>query len=93
MSSILCAFYLQCSSNLLLAIVISLNLTNNEFYVMCYYYYFIIAVFIYSCPGFKCSIKERTVYSSCKNTLSSAIENDIGIEVAKKVTSLVHVIL
>lgn len=42
-------------------------------------------VFIYSMPGYSCSVKERMLYSSCKNPLLDAVENKIGIEVAKKI--------
>lgn len=40
-------------------------------------------VFIYSMPGYKCSIKERMLYSSCKSPLISKIES-LGIEITKK---------
>ncbi len=56
---------------------------------MCYvvecYHDFFLAVFIYSCPGFKSSIKERMLYSSCKEPLIAGIEEDLGIKVTKKV--------
>lgn len=42
-------------------------------------------IFIYSCPGFKSSIKERMLYSSCKEPLIAGIEEDLGIKVTKKV--------
>ncbi|KAK2892819.1 hypothetical protein Q8A67_012807 [Cirrhinus molitorella] len=41
-------------------------------------------VFIYSMPGYKCSIKERMLYSSCKNPLIDTVEKKLGIEIAKK---------
>ncbi|XP_028142934.1 twinfilin [Diabrotica virgifera virgifera] len=41
-------------------------------------------VFIYSMPGYNCPIKERMLYSSCKNPLTDTISN-LGIEIAKKV--------
>lgn len=41
-------------------------------------------VFIYSMPGYKCSIKERMLYSSCKNPLIDMVENNLQIEVEKK---------
>lgn len=44
----------------------------------------VITVFIYSMPGYKCSIKERMLYSSCKSPLISKIES-LGIEITKKV--------
>ncbi|XP_078339815.1 twinfilin-1-like [Crassostrea virginica] len=40
-------------------------------------------VFIYSMPGYKCSIKERMLYSSCKSPLISRVEA-LGIEIAKR---------
>lgn len=42
------------------------------------------AVFIYSMPGYKCSIKERMLYSSCKSRLLDSIEQDFCLEIAKK---------
>ncbi|XP_059367043.1 twinfilin-1-like [Carassius carassius] len=41
-------------------------------------------VFIYSMPGYKCGIKERMLYSSCKNPLIDTVERNLGIEIAKK---------
>uniref|UniRef100_A0A8C7JA60 Twinfilin-1 n=1 Tax=Oncorhynchus kisutch TaxID=8019 RepID=A0A8C7JA60_ONCKI len=42
------------------------------------------AVFIYSMPGYKCSIKERMLYSSCKNPLVDLVENNMQIDILKK---------
>ncbi|PIK54199.1 Twinfilin-1 [Apostichopus japonicus] len=44
------------------------------------------AIFIYSMPGYKCPIKERMLYSSCKSTLLDVIENEDqgGIEITRK---------
>lgn len=42
------------------------------------------AVFVYSMPGYKCSIKERMLFSSCKSPLVDMLERDIGIPLAKK---------
>lgn len=42
-------------------------------------------VFIYSCPGFKSSIKERMLYSSCKEPLISVVEDSLKITIAKKI--------
>ena len=36
-------------------------------------------------PGYKCSIKERMLYSSCKSRLLDSVEQDFQLEVAKKV--------
>ncbi|KAF7693378.1 twinfilin-2b isoform X1 [Silurus meridionalis] len=41
-------------------------------------------VFIYSMPGYRCSIKERMLYSSCKNQLLEEVERDYSIEISKK---------
>ncbi|XP_070828005.1 twinfilin-1-like [Chaetodon trifascialis] len=41
-------------------------------------------VFIYSMPGYKCSIRERMLYSSCKNPLVDMVENNLQIEIEKK---------
>ncbi|XP_026162298.1 twinfilin-2-like isoform X2 [Mastacembelus armatus] len=41
-------------------------------------------VFIYSMPGYTCSIKERMLYSSCKNRLLDEVERDYHLEVTKK---------
>ncbi|KAJ8301802.1 hypothetical protein KUTeg_020789 [Tegillarca granosa] len=42
-------------------------------------------VFVYSMPGYKCSIKERMLYSSCKNPLLSLIEQNLEMEIARKI--------
>ncbi|XP_066925764.1 twinfilin-1-like [Clytia hemisphaerica] len=41
-------------------------------------------VFIYSMPGYACSVKERMLYSSCKATLLSGCEDVLKMEVTKK---------
>ncbi|XP_053321332.1 twinfilin-1 [Spea bombifrons] len=41
-------------------------------------------VFIYSMPGYTCSIRERMLYSSCKSPLLDAIESQLQISIAKK---------
>ncbi|XP_035282500.1 twinfilin-1-like [Anguilla anguilla] len=43
------------------------------------------AVFIYSMPGYKCSIRERMLYSSCRNPLIDTVENHMRIDIAKKI--------
>lgn len=35
-------------------------------------------------PGYNCSIKERMLYSSCKNSVVEVLEG-CGIEIAKKI--------
>jgi len=42
-------------------------------------------VFIYSMPGYSVSIKERMLYSSCKNAVVDVIEKVYNIEISKKV--------
>uniref|UniRef100_A0A8C5N0I1 Twinfilin-1 n=1 Tax=Leptobrachium leishanense TaxID=445787 RepID=A0A8C5N0I1_9ANUR len=42
-------------------------------------------VFIYSMPGYACSIRERMLYSSCKSPLLHVIENQMQMEVVKKI--------
>lgn len=42
------------------------------------------SVFIYSMPGYSCSIKERMLYSSCKNPFTETIAS-LGLDIAKKV--------
>ncbi|KAM4722482.1 twinfilin-2 isoform 2-T2 [Rhinophrynus dorsalis] len=42
-------------------------------------------VFIYSMPGYKCSIKERMLYSSCKNRLLESVEQGFLLDIAKKI--------
>jgi len=41
-------------------------------------------VFIYSMPGYTCSVKERMLYSSCKNPLTDTIAT-LGLEIVKKI--------
>ncbi|KAM9375547.1 twinfilin-1a [Pholidichthys leucotaenia] len=41
-------------------------------------------VFIYSMPGYKCSIKDRMLYSSCKIPFVDMVENTLKIEIEKK---------
>lgn len=41
-------------------------------------------VFIYSMPGYNCSIKERMLYSSCKSPFTDTIAS-WGIDIVKKV--------
>lgn len=44
-------------------------------------------IFIYSMPGYSCSIKERMLYSSCKGSLIETIEI-LGVKIDKKVIIL-----
>merc|ERR1719510_1483731 len=41
-------------------------------------------IFIFTMPGYNCSIKERMLYASCRNAVISTIES-LGVEVDKKV--------
>ncbi|XP_065133450.1 twinfilin-1a [Paramisgurnus dabryanus] len=41
-------------------------------------------VFIYSMPGYSCGIRERMLYSSCKNPLLDMVEKKLQMEVEKK---------
>lgn len=52
---------------------------------ICVKLFFLFPVFIYSMPGYTCSIKERMLYSSCKNRLLDEVERDYQLEVTKKV--------
>uniref|UniRef100_A0A4W4GZX1 Twinfilin-1 n=1 Tax=Electrophorus electricus TaxID=8005 RepID=A0A4W4GZX1_ELEEL len=42
-------------------------------------------VFIYSMPGYSCSIKERMLYSSCKNPLLDMLESKLQMDIEKKI--------
>ena len=42
-------------------------------------------VFIYSMPGYSVSIKERMLYSSCKNSVVEVLERVYSINIDKKV--------
>ncbi|KAK2703018.1 twinfilin-like [Artemia franciscana] len=42
-------------------------------------------IFIYSMPGYNCSIKERMLYSSCKASVVSFIEKELKANVDKKI--------
>lgn len=49
--------------------------------------YFLL-VFIYTCPGYSCSVKERMLYSSCKGPVTDVCEQQFGITIDKKVLIL-----
>ncbi|XP_069484116.1 twinfilin-1 [Ambystoma mexicanum] len=42
-------------------------------------------VFIYSMPGYSCSIRERMLYSSCKSPLLEMLERQLTLDVIKKI--------
>ena len=44
-----------------------------------------ISVFIYSMPGYSVSIKERMLYSSCKNSVVDVLEKVYSIIINKKI--------
>ena len=44
------------------------------------------SVFIYSMPGYSCSIRERMLYSSCKSSVIDVIENQCQLNITKKVS-------
>lgn len=42
-------------------------------------------VFIYSMPGYTCSIRERMLYSSCKNPLLEIVERQLWMQIIRKI--------
>ena len=42
-------------------------------------------VFIYSMPGYSVPIKERMMYSSCRNAVVEVIEMNLNIKLDKKI--------
>lgn len=42
-------------------------------------------VFIYTCPGYSCPVKERMLYSSCKGPVTDVCEQEFGIVIDKKI--------
>ena len=44
-------------------------------------------------PGYKCSIKDRMLYSTCKGPLLDVATDRVGLEIARKVNSEVSSIL
>ena len=51
--------------------------------------YFFLLVFIYTMPGYNCSIKERMLYSASKSGVVEVLEQS-GIEILKKVSALLQ---
>jgi twinfilin-like protein len=49
-----------------------------------------VAVFVYSCPGYNCGIKERMLYASCKSPLLDTLEQDFGFVFDKKVVNILN---
>lgn len=47
----------------------------------------LLLVFIYSMPGYSCTIKERMLYSSCKGPLLDLIQS-LGVTITKKVSTI-----
>lgn len=54
------------------------------FLIFSIFYNIKFVVFIYSMPGYNCSIKERMLYSSCKYPFTDII-NNLGVKIIKKV--------
>lgn len=54
---------------------------------------YLLLVFIYTCPGYSCPVKERMLYSSCKGPVTDVCEQQFGITIDKKVLMLVKHIL
>lgn len=50
-------------------------------------FFVLFSVFIYSMPGYSCTIKERMLYSSCKGPLLDLIQS-LGVTIAKKVSTI-----
>ena len=48
----------------------------------------VVSVFIYSMPGYKCPVKERMLYSSCKAPVVDTAEQ-LGVEIVRKVRACV----
>lgn len=46
---------------------------------------YLFLVFIYTCPGYSCPVKERMLYSSCKGPVTDVCEQQFGITIDKKV--------
>ncbi|KAI1278816.1 Twinfilin-2 [Halotydeus destructor] len=42
-------------------------------------------IFVYSVPSSNCTVKEKMLYSTCKSALLMAIQDRVGIELAKKI--------
>ncbi|POI32572.1 hypothetical protein CIB84_003676 [Bambusicola thoracicus] len=42
-------------------------------------------VFIYSMPGYTCSIRERMLYSSCKSPLLEIVERQLWMQIIRKI--------
>uniref|UniRef100_A0A8C0NW72 Twinfilin-1 n=1 Tax=Canis lupus familiaris TaxID=9615 RepID=A0A8C0NW72_CANLF len=49
-------------------------------------------VFIYSMPGYTCSIRERMLYSSCKSPLLEIVERQLQMDVIRKSTNFFHTV-
>eukprot|EP00049_Salpingoeca_infusionum_P018333 m.356748 g.356748 ORF g.356748 m.356748 type:complete len:344 (-) comp17615_c0_seq1:169-1200(-) len=41
-------------------------------------------VFVYSCPGYKCSVKERMMFSTCKAPVIDFLEGSLSMDIQKK---------
>eukprot|EP01135_Chromosphaera_perkinsii_P004712 Nk52_evm23s294 gene=Nk52_evmTU23s294 len=41
-------------------------------------------IFIYSCPGYQCSVKERMMYASCKSKVLDFSEGEMGLKPVRR---------
>ena len=62
--------------------------TCSVYFVILRCVYILLLVFIYTCPGYSCPVKERMLYSSCKGPVTDVCEQQFGITIAKKVLTL-----
>ena len=63
---------------------------NLMMYLDVFVPYFFLLVFIYTMPGYNCSIKERMLYSASKSGVVEVLEQ-AGIEILKKVSALLQI--
>lgn len=61
------------------------------FAVIVLFFFFYLTVFIYSMPGYTCSIRERMLYSSCKSPLLDIVERQLQMDVIRKVTTYLFI--
>ena len=65
--------------------IIALNDIQIDIQFSFYMIVFLPVVFIYSMPGYKCSVRERMLYSTCKAPLLAGLEDQLKLEIVKKV--------
>ena len=78
---------IYCTSHMIIMETISNHLVRSRhtLYFIYIIVYVLLLVFIYTCPGYSCSVKERMLYSSCKGPVTDVCEQQFGITIAKKV--------